>query len=276
LSCRTLACKILSDNGALCPALVGLGVIPSLFGYFVVLGLLFVVFFKISGRLLDQRTAGISGLAALVLAAFFPLSASSIGPVKTVLLYLGAAPLIGLGTSYLTRSRAAVQPLRTPLALPPAPAVASLPAAAMQADLPEPSPLVEEPPEIQPAVAEKPDETRAVLESPAVAPAVPAGGPVAVMAAVDEVVRDDESVAEELAETVAQDTETADVPADIPVEIEAAIDESIVAPAEEDYPADMSEEGEAPAAVEEPEPEIVEDLEVQAEEHPAESLAKGL
>lgn len=200
------------------------GCSTPLFGYFVVLGLLFVLFFKINGRLFDQRTAGVSGLAALALAALFPFSAFSFGPVKTVLLYLGTAPLIGLGTYYLTRIRTVVQPSPAPLALPPAPAVAALPAAEVQEYVPSAPPPVVEQLEVRPAAVEEPAGTPVINvtePSPITAPDTPADSPVTAMAGVTDVIREESVIepAEEAAfeaagEVFSEDTGTVEMPED--------------------------------------------------------------
>ncbi|MDI6709860.1 MAG: hypothetical protein QME76_04125 [Bacillota bacterium] len=233
-----------------------------MFAYFVVLGLLSILFIKINGRLFDQRTAGVSGLAALVLAGLFPFSAFSFGPVKTVLLYLGTAPLIALGACcYLTRLRTArpdgIQ--SPPLALPPAPAVAALPPAKVQA--------VDGRVEAQPAPVEGPAGIFAVSAAevlPRTAPEIRADGPLTATA---------EAVPESARE--AAETPREELPSPAGDALTAATE--AVAEAADEAEADMPAGADEPAGTQEPPAEAVceaAEMPAGAEETPADTVAE--
>lgn len=146
-----------------------------MFIYFLVLSLLLYLFVKINRRLLDHRSAWISGAAALLPAAFFPFVILHLGLTAGLLCCLAAAALLGLGVLYRFRSRSLPTPTAVPvvpvvpvvsvvLAIPAPPAVAALspPVAVPAPAIPLGPPPVEEPVSQALAAAARGDFVRAV------------------------------------------------------------------------------------------------------------------
>jgi len=68
----------------------------NLYVYYFALVILFILFLRLNGRVLDRTAAWTIGLGVLVLAAAFPFLILALGLLGTLVLYLTAGPLVGL------------------------------------------------------------------------------------------------------------------------------------------------------------------------------------
>ncbi|MGC7882120.1 hypothetical protein ACP3TH_09365 [Desulforudis sp. 1031] len=103
----------------------------NLYVYYCVLVILFVLFLRLNGKVLDRTAAWTTGLGVLALAAVFPFLILVLGLFGTLVLYLTAAPLVGLSIlAYRLKhlNGQSEESLPRP-ALPSPPAVAALAAA---------------------------------------------------------------------------------------------------------------------------------------------------